>query len=913
MVDQGPLIGRDPERATVTRLLEGVAAGGGVLVISGPPGVGKSALLDWAGVTAGPRFRVLRATGTPAEVGLPYAGLHQVLRPVLGHAARLTDHRREALDAAFGRRADTRPDLYAVALSTLDLLAEVGAEQPVLVLADDVQWMDEASRRSLAFVARRIASDRIVVLATHRDDGTVPTSDPALPVLELDPLGPRAAAEVLDRGAAGLDARTRSFVLDVARGNPLALIELPRTVTAAGVLGADRLPLTRRLENSFAARLADLGAATRTALEIAALADSGDLAEIVAATGLVLGSATPELLDPAVAVGLVAVEDSVLTFRHPLIRSSIHQRLAPETRRARHATLARVTRPHPERSTRHRAAAALHPDPDLAVALEDAADLALGRGATADAVQALERSATLSADPAARRHRLFRATTLMYAMGWSDDGHRLRAAHRELVQDEPDRLRYEWLCELAGTDRGGEHRVEALLDLAERARAADDGELALQFLRASALRCWNFCPDRPVGAEVVAAADRLVVADGPTRAAVLAHGAPFDSADDVLKLVDGVDASERDATTAYRLGHAAACVGAFDVSEALFGEAVDALRSEGRLHTLGTALVLLSWSALRRGRWSTAVSAADEGARLCAETDQPFWLASAFSSHAVVMGLRGDPGAADALIDDAQRVAAPHRFAAANAVLLVARGATAAGRGEHDRAFEHLARLHDPGDPGHHPVHGLWSLASLADAAAACGEVPAARAVLAELRPEVRGTSSPAGRMNLRYAEAILSPEHEAEVRLRAAVEADPATWPHERHRLVLTYGSWLRRQYRIRESRDHLRAARDGFDQLGSRPWAQRAREELRAAGEHSSSPVAQVWDDLSPQEAQIASMVAEGLSNREIGDRLFISHRTVGSHLYRMFPKLGITSRVDLLRMAAGRAGSGGGGPRR
>ncbi len=532
-----------------------------------------------------------------------------------------------------------------------------------------------------------------------------------------------------------------------------------------------------------------------------------------------------------------------------------------------------------------------------------AADQALARGATATAVAALERSAKLSPEGTARRQRLFRAATLAAALGWRDEGHRLRAAYRELAHDDHDRLRYEWLSELAATDRGGEHRVAALIDLAERARAADDDELALQFLRASALRCWNFCPGRPVGREVIAAADRLVVADAPTRASLLAHGAPLENADDVRKLVGGVDASERDATTAFQLGHAAACVGAFDLSQALFGEAVDALRAEGRVHTLGTASALLSWSAWRRGRWPTAASAADEGARLCAETDQPFWLACALAAHGAVMGVRGDPGAADALILDAQRVAAPHQFAAANAVILVARAATASGRGEHDRAFEYLARLHDPSDPGHHPVHGLWSLASLADAAAACGEVPAARAILDGLPPDVRSTSSPAGRMNLTYAEAILAPEDEAEHRMRAAVGSDLAPWPHEQHRMLLAYGSWLRRQYRIRESRDHLRAARDGFDRLGAKPWARRAREELRASGEQSRSPVVEAWDDLSPQEAQIASMVAEGLSNREIGERLFISHRTVGSHLYRMFPKLGITSRVELLRLAAER----------
>ena len=190
------------------------------------------------------------------------------------------------------------------------------------------------------------------------------------------------------------------------------------------------------------------------------------------------------------------------------------------------------------------------------------------------------------------------------------------------------------------------------------------------------------------------------------------------------------------------------------------------------------------------------------------------------------------------LVQVAEHVAGAHHFAAADAVILVARATTAAGQGEHERAFAQLARLHDPTDSAHHPVHGLWSLASLAEAAAMCGEADAARRILDGLRPDVRATRSPAGQMNLTYAEAVLAPENEIETRLRAAIRSDMATWPFERNRLLLTYGAWLRRRKRARESRDYLREARDGFDRLGAKPWAERAREELRASGERSNLP---------------------------------------------------------------------------
>jgi DNA-binding CsgD family transcriptional regulator len=904
VADCVPLSGRGPELALITGLLDAAASRGAALVVRGMPGVGKSALLAWAEATAAERFQVVRAAGTVAEFGLPFAALHQIVRPFLSHSLRLPRHRREALDVAFGKESDSPPDLFSVAMAALDLIAEAAAKRPVLVLADDVHWMDPSSQQALAFVARRISSDQVVLLATHRDGQEGSLADPALASIDLAPLDPESAMEVLDRVAKELDTRTRTLILEVAAGNPLALLELPRTVTAAGdAIDTDRLPLTRRLERSFAARIGDLDATTRTALNLAALNDSGDLAEIVAATELLAGTTTPAVLDPAVSAGLISVDETTVRFEHPLIRSSIYQQLSPTALRAGHNALARVLHGHSERAVWHWAAAALQPDSALAAALEQSADRSLQRGATLSAVHALERSAQLSAEGSDRRRRVFRATALAYEAGRAAQADRLRSSYRALIGDDADRLRYEWLCELASTDRGGEQRIGVLIELADQAHAVDDGNLAVQFLRAAALRCWNFSPDRPVGKSVIAAADRLAVTDPPARAALLAYGAPLQSADDVLEIIAGVKTFDRGATTTYQLGHAAACVGAFDVSEALFTQAVDALRSEGRLHTLGTALVLLSWSALRLGHWSNAASAAEEGGRLCAETDQPFWHACALAAHAAVAAQRGAFDTASDLIHVAEQVASTHQFAAAEAVILVARAKIASGQGQHELAFAYLARLHDPGDSAHHPVHGLWSLASLADAAAMCGETDAARRILTTMRPDARATRSPAGRMNLSYAEAVLAPQSGIETRLRTAIRSNMATWPIEHSHLLLTYGTWLRRRKRARESRDYLREARDGFDRLGAKPWAERAREELRAAGERSNLPAADAWDGMSPQELQIASMVVRGLTNREIGERLFISHRTVGSHLYRMFPKLGISSRAELLRLAAER----------
>lgn len=397
MAPQFPLVGRATEQATITQLLDQVAGQGSALVIAGSPGVGKSALVEWAGASA-ESFRILRGTGTAAEFDLPYAGLHQLLRPIIDRTTALPQHRAATLGAAFGRVSESQPDLYAVAMSALDLLAEAAAERPLLLLVDDAQWMDPASQQALAFIARRLASDRIVMLATHRhSDQPAPLLDPSLPSIELAPLGEQAAAELLDRSARRLEPRVRSAVLDLADGDPLALLELPRTIGPAASADAEWLPLTKRLENSFVARVEDLDTTTRAALTVAALSDSDDLSEILGATGLLLGTAaTSAVFGPAVHAELVILSDRTVSFRHPLVRSALYQRLDPATRQAGHAALAQVIASHPERSIWHQAAATLHPDAALAAAPEEAADRYLRRGATLNAVHALERAAQLS-------------------------------------------------------------------------------------------------------------------------------------------------------------------------------------------------------------------------------------------------------------------------------------------------------------------------------------------------------------------------------------------------------------------------------------------------------------------------------------------------------------------------------------
>lgn len=904
MVKELTLVGRGDEQAVIEDLLSGVRLRGGSLLIRGDAGVGKTALLDFARQHAAEcEMRVLSAAGSIFESRLPLGALHQLIRPILRFATKTSTHHRSTLNAAFGLTSDPIPEYYATALAVLDLLAEVAQEQPLLVLADDVQWMDDTTERVLAFVARRLTSDRVVLIGSIRGDAKGPLAGAMSAVIDLAALGELPASTLLDRTHPHLGPIDRRVVLRAADGNPLALLELPKALHLRTTSDEGVLPLTERLEHSFASRLRELEPTARDVLAVAAISDSADLREVIDAGSQLIGAQQhADILDSAVAVGLIHVTGGVIRFRHSLIRSSIIQELTTAQRRAAHGALAHVLQRDPERRVWHRAAAVSGHDDVVAGELEDAAHRAERRGAIATSAEALGLAAELTAAPEDKLRRLFRAGCLSYELGRPDLADRLRHEHARLSVDEVDCLRSEWLAELADSAlTGGKPRITELISLAERARVVDDDQLAEMFIRAAASRCWLVNPEVGAGGLVASAAeDMLREASSPRRALVFAFSDSVNRAGDILRLIDAEIGHPHPSTIRHQLAQAAACTGAFATAESLFGDVIRAYRTEGRLPLLAEALVLHAWSALRRGMWGTAVPSAEEGGRLAEETNQPTWFASALAARAMVEGLRGNVEQARELAARAEEVAAPSRIRVALAVIQLARATAAAGAGEHAEAFECLWRIHDPDDPAHHPVQALWSLASLAESATHCGRTEQARTLLVAARSVFTASASPAVQMSLAYTEAILAPAEDVDAAFASAFAVGIADSPFERYRASLVYGSWLRRQHRARESRVHLRLARDGFDHLGSRPWATRARVELRASGERSATAVRDAKDVLSPQELQIARMAADGQTNREIGEKLYLSHRTVGSHLYRVFPKLGITSRSQLTKLA-------------
>ena len=898
-----PLVGRNREVDAITGLLESLPRRGGALVVRGQAGIGKSALLAHARALAVDHDTlVLRATGVQPETNLPFAGLHQLLRPVLAHVDQLPLRQRDALMAAFGMTDARAPDRFLIALAALELLSDAAARSPVAMIVDDAQWLDSSTEEVLAFVGRRVDSDPIVLLVAIREGYESSLLDVGLPELQLGGLATGAARELIDAHFPDLAGAVREQLLDEAAGNPLALLELPLALGSSTRDGEGaltlHLPLTTRLEQAFASRAAELPSGTRTLLRIAAVHDGGALTEVLRAAEIADGvRLTVQALAPAVEAQLIEVDGGTIRFRHPLVRSAIHQTASVDEHQAAHLALAEVLEYDPDRRVWHRAAAAVGVDQAIASELEEAAGRAQRRGAIALAVASFERSAALTAEPARRGALLLRAAAAASELGRSDVVARLLHEADSLELESHDRARSMWLGEPFRQGVAADPtRVHALVETAERMIADGATDLALNLLLAAAFRCYWVDPGEQAMRQVLLAADRTGDASQDPRLVLIhAYAAPIERGSMVIDRLGSLT-RDPDPYAAYLLGTAAQAVGAFDQSSSLLAMSVARLREQGRLGVLAQVLVSRAWAAISLADWGAAAPAAAEAAALAGETSQPLWQAGAQATMAVVAAFRGEEIVVENLTAEAERVALPSAATAVLAAVQLARGWSALGHGRHADAYDHLSRLFAPGDPAYHHMMRCWALGDLAEAAAHSGRREEARALLCQLEPMARQTQSPVLHLGLLCARPLLVPEGEAEPLFQAALARDMTRWPLYRARLQLAFGEWLRRQRRVAESRGPLRAARDAFDALGVDPWGDRARQELRASGQSSRRRTPDTRDELTPQELQIAQMAASGLSNREIGQRLYLSHKTVETHLYHVFPKLGVTSRAQL-----------------
>jgi DNA-binding CsgD family transcriptional regulator len=650
------------------------------------------------------------------------------------------------------------------------------------------------------------------------------------------------------------------------------------------------VPLAERLEQAYTDVVRRLPEDARDLVLVAAVDDGGVYDEVAAAASALLGHRE---LDACVAAateaGLLEVEDGRLRFLHPLMRSAIEHGASAVRRRRAHAAMATVLEGQDERQAWHRAASLAHPDEAAAVALADAAAAASDRGDMAVAIQALEGAAQLTPDPATRAVRLLRAAELGYALHESVPDGLLEHVGR-LPLDAHAQKRLLWLRGAVDKEIGvGAHRVEALVGMAERSVRCRDHELAGNLLLSAALHAFWVDAGPEERERIAHVTDDLAGhVDDDKRLLVLAFGAPLERGQEVLELLGRCS---REAA-----GPAACVVGAFDIAKPLLDAAIDDLRTQGYDGALSRRLSSQAVCAASLGNLRLAGAAAEESERLAAATEQPLIVASAQATHAFVAALRGDTVRACALAGEAEALAAPIGTGALLCATQRARGVAALADGDPAAAFEHLYRVHDPSDPAHHYLTRIYTAAELAEAAARSGRQADARPILDDLDAVSSRLPVPALIASLRYARALLD-DDDAEAAFEALLTEDMKRWPFLRARAQLAYGEWLRRRRRPADSRPLLRAARETFEALGTAPWALRARQELRASGETLRDRTPEARDQLTPQELQIAQMAAEGLTNKEIGQRLYLSHRTVSSHLHRIFPKLEITSRTQLV----------------
>jgi DNA-binding CsgD family transcriptional regulator len=906
------LTGRRAECGVLDRLVAAVRAGESrALVVHGEPGVGKTALLEYlAGQASG--CRVARAGGVQSEMELAFAVLHQLCAPMLDRLERLPAPQRDALRTALGLSAGPAPDRFLIGLAALGLLSEVAGDRPLVCIVDDEQWLDSASAQVLAFVGRRLGAESVGLVFGAR----VPTGDLAgLPELVIGGLRENDARALLDSALTGpLDALVRDQVIAEAHGNPLALLELPRGLTAAELAGGFGLPgavpLSGSIEESFRRQLDALPIQTRRLLQLAAAEPAGDPVLVwraAARLGIPVQAA-----GPAVEAGLAEFGVRV-RFRHPLVRSVAYRSAPVQERQLAHAALAEVTDPEldPDRRAWHRAQAAPGPDEDIAGELERSAGRARARGGLAAAAAFLERAVMLTPDPARRAGRALAAAVTKFAAGAFDGAQDLLAVAGAGPLSEFEQARVDLLrAQLAFvTSRGGD--APLLLVRAARRLEPIDAGLAratyLDALTASTL------------------AGRLASPGGHTLEVARATSAaprPLHSPRVPDLLLDGLAANFnfgyaagvpflRQALTAFGSGMSAeeelrwlwlttlAALHLWDDErwDMLSARYVELARKAGALSELPLALSTRSMMLLFAGDVATATGLTDEGRAVIDATGSQFAPYAAMGLAA----LQGRQAEVSALIEATANDVALRGEGIAMSVAEWANALLHNGLGRYPEAMRAAQQaLYHQEYPGmHYPGIANWAAAELVEASARSGMTGIAAETfrwIAEMT-SASGTSWALG-VEAR-SRALVTEGNAAEGLYRDSImHLDRSRVRAELARAHLLYGEWLRRRRRRTEAREQLRTAHDMLEAMGMDAFADRAGRELRATGEtaRKRTAAAAANQELTAHEAQIARLARDGLSNPEVGARLFLSPRTVQYHLGNVFAKLGIASRSQL-----------------
>jgi DNA-binding CsgD family transcriptional regulator len=905
LVDAGPeLIEREPESAVLDSLVDRLRDGGGAVVVRGEAGIGKSALLQRVRRRAEANgARPLATVGVESEAELAFAGLHQLLRPLIGALAQLPGSQRQNLEAALGLGAALEPDPYRVAVATFQLICEAADSVPLVLIVDDAQWLDRSTLSVIAFVGRRLEAEHVALVVAIRSGQSTPLDDARLSTLVLERLSAPAAARLLDRTAPELHPILRARVLAESSGNPLALVELARSMARSGEqLSPGPTTLTARLERAFASRLRDLSPKTRAALLAAALDSRASLNDIARSSGVGLDS-----LQPAVEGGLVEIANDGVHFRHPLIRSAVRQAAPAQEILEMYRALAEVVA-NPERQLWHRAMAAREPDENIASALEQHARLAAARGAVTVAGAAFERAAALTVDSPRKGARLVAAAEIAYELGLVESARRLVEEAMSFDLGGRDLARLAWFRQiLSGAVWVESGTARTFVRIAEQLRDGGDSDMALRSLVPIAHRSWWTRTKTKTREYLVEAALAMGMKDDDPRVlAVIGLANPEVTGPTILKRVSRMRPHEMsDPIAAMYVGIAAEKAGDFATGARFLASAVEGLRQQVRLVPLTQALVHYAWAATHSCEWPAAAAAASEAAGLARDTTQPQYGLTGELVGALATALRGIEPEMDSALAEAERTLLAMKGGPLLATAHLARGAAAIGDGRHEDAFQHLWPVFDETDSAFHRFMRWPALLDLVEAAAGSGQTSRLTGVIADLEATSIHSEPPILRLNLACARPLLAADDQAEPLFTAALTQDLAGYPFLRARTLFSFGRWLRRRRRSSESRLPLRESVALFDALGAAAWSRRARLELRATGEKVGRHAPDFRDRLSAQELQIAQLAAEGLSNRQIAERLFLSPRTIGGHLYRIFPKLEITARAQLRDALAVRVG--------
>ncbi|MEW2444543.1 helix-turn-helix transcriptional regulator [Micromonospora marina] len=912
------LLGRQAELFAIEEeLLSPSASRRRAVLLRGDPGVGKTLLTDAvAARTAAAGWRLLRGAGVESEAELAYAGLHQALHPLLPDAERLPPGQREVLHRVFGLAAGSPPDRLAVSAAAVALLTLPGRRHTLLIF-DDLHWVDPSSAQVLGFVARRLAGTQVSFLGAVRIGWSSSFDGAGCRELVVRPLDRHAAATLLDQRHPWLAAPARRRVLAEAAGNPLALVELPNQLDARQRSGhadlPETLPLSQRLEELYATRTRGLPPSSRRILELAALESTGELHVIARAAKLDPARAEAALAD-AVSAGLVRLEaaSGQVRFRHPLVRSSIVRMTSSERRAVVHAALAEALTNDPERRAWHMAGASAGPDPVVATELEDAARRALARGGTGEAAALLARAADLTADQTARGPRLAEAAFLYSKAGRLDDAHRLlRDAPRDGEMVEEVAMHATAAAYLSVYQAGDFATAYQLLtEVVPRIpRTPAHAALLDDALYMLLIVCyWQGRPElwAPFVEALDAASDHarlLYEAVGdPARTGHLAR-ARFGA------VVRDLPPGERPWGINW-LSFAAIYVDATGEYEDLWRRTVALRDASGTIDAQMIVIIAASHDAFLRGRLDEAQALAGEGLELAETHDYQLYVALFRYLMACPAAVRGDAATVAAMHEQIRAWEEPRDIALLRAMTGETATLAALAAGDVETAFQRASEVSPPGVLRPYTPHAMWMVLDLVEAAVRTDRPEAARAH-ARAAAEA-GIARISSRVALLVAGAIAyaADEETMEVSFEAALAVPAARrWTFEYARVQLGYGERLRRRRNAVAARRHLSAALATFERIGAEPWRERAKQELRAAGVAVRQDPVPADSPLTAQEWQIAELAAAGLSNKEIGTRLRVSPRTVSSHLYRIFPKLNVTTRAAL--GAALRARRGADGP--